>query len=216
MNNASKLIPAALLTLSMSAQAGVTITIQEVGDDVVVSGAGYLSIQTDSPFEGNVSAGNDVLDPSNYKIQVGSSTKALDYYIFQPQGEIEVGVQPSFGTGGEAQQVTNNTGDPFGISFPFPAAMTIGVATDYLSDSQINFRATFAGETLASLGIDLGSSRWRWGQAEAGQFVLLNVIPRATAPAAAIPVPTLGALGLIGLAGAIGTAGIAINRRRKQ
>lgn len=216
MKAVSYIFAASLLATSFGAQAAITITIQEVGGDVVVSGAGYLDIQTESPFEAGVSADNDVLDPSNYKIQVGSNTKALDYFIFQPQGEGDLGVQPSFGAGVEVQQPTNNTGDPFGISFPFPAAITIGVATDYISGNPINFSATFADETLASLGIDLASSRWGWGQNDEGEYVLLNVIPRAAIPVAATPVPTLGAFSLMGLAGAIGAAGVAMNRRRKQ
>lgn len=213
-----KLIPAALIALSMSAQAAVIITIQEVGQDVVVSGSG--SIASDwlgGPVPTQIFS-TDILDPSNYTIQAGNPTTEMNLYELQAiPGDPETN-EPRFGNGPEVTQTTNNTGDAFGIRFSQPELMQLAIPTDYVSGEQMNFRVTFPGATLNSLGIELGSSTWNWtGQPELDQHVTLNVIPRAgTPPVAASSVPTLGALGLMGLAAAIGTAGVAMTRRRKQ
>ena len=219
MKTCLKLIPCALLAFAINAQAAVTITIQEVGNDVVVNGTGFVSIDPAMKVGTEQDSAFDILDPSAYRIQAGSNTTELNYFYFQPHWEsIEMaGQQPSFGTGSEIRQPTNNTGDAFGISFENDGAvLRIALPAEYEQGDRTNFSMTFANTTLSRLGIDPGSSQWSWGVDDEGEFVYLNVIAPAVppTPTAATPVPTLGVFGLLGLAGAIGAAGIAATRRR--
>lgn len=219
MNAYLKLIPAALIGIAVGAQAAVTITIQEVGPDVVVTGSGSIASDWFGEAESTQTFSTDVLDPSNYTIQVGSNpATVMNLYTLQAIAEDPANGVPRFGNGSEVSQATNNTGDAFGVSFPDSDLMQLAIPADYVPDEEMRFSVTFRGATFESLGIDLGSSTWNWtGQPQLDENVTLNVIPRAdTPPVAAAPVPALGAFGLMGLASAIGVAGVAMARRRKQ
>lgn len=219
MNAYLKFIPAVLIGISVGAQAGVTITIQEVGQDVVVSGSGSIALDWLSEAESTQIFSTDILDPSNYTIQAGSNpATVMNLYTLQAIAEDPENAVPRFGNGPEVSQATNNTGDAFGVSFPDSELIQLAIPADYVPNEEMHFRVAFPGATLKSLGIELGSSTWNWtGQPELDEHVTLNVIPRAdTLPVAATPVPALGAFGLMGLAAAIGAAGIPMTRRRKQ
>lgn len=212
----SYLFAASLLAASFGTQAAITITIQEVGDDVIVNGSGFLSNYGEGSGDGAITVlTNDSLDPSGGTIQAGNtSTDTKTYLNQQPEPIV-------FGNGPMSSQPTTNTGDPFGISYPFPAVLGITLPAEYISGSPLQFSMTFAEATLESLGIHLGTYAWQWGDVENSpddSRVVLNVISRAVVPQpiTATPVPTLGTFGLMGLAGAIGAAGVAMNRRRKQ
>lgn len=224
MKHALQLLPAALLALSLQAQAAVTITIQEVGNDVVVTGSGSidslngfaslqpepLTLDTLEPTRGFVLAGT--ADPS-------SSMTTYGYMRTGPD---------SFGGGSHVSKPTENTGDLF--AFDPNSAPSFGLLylpSDYVPGATLNFSTRWSEQSLENLDIELGSYEWiltsPWAPGSAAETITLNVIPAAelppeTAPppATATPVPGLGAFGLIGLAAAIGTAGAAMARRRKQ
>lgn len=210
------LFAASLLAASIGAQAGITITIQEDGGNVVVSGSGFLDIDSDNPFDTGLDT-NDTLDPSNYTIIAGSNTVSLTHVAVQPHYSTppeDFNIQPNFGSGPEIQQPTSNTGSPFAIHFPDPIMLVLAVPENYVSGEALSFSMTFANQTLDSLGIAIESTRWSWGEDGDGEFVDMEVI--RPAPVAPTSVPTLDVFGLLGLAGAIGAAGVAMTRRRKQ
>lgn len=218
MNTYLKLIPAALIATSLGAQAAVTITIQEVGRDVIVRGSGTVDTDYFSKPVPTEIFPEDVLDPGKYTIRAGNSTAVMNLYDLQAIAEAPTNGVPNFGDGPEVSQATNNTGDAFGVSFPSTGMIQLAIPADYVANAEMRFRVTFAGTSFDDLGIELGSSTWNWtGQPGLDEHVTLNVIPRAdTPPVVASAVPTLGAFGLMGLASAIGVAGVAMARRRKQ
>lgn len=215
MKHSLKLIPAAFLALSVSAQAAVTITIQEVDGDVVVSSEGAIDSLVGLTPSGVYSCGAQI-HPAEAKLC--SSTRPLANY----RGATS---SASFGSGIQNSVVTQS-GSEFAITGPDPLHGGPFIVLDqgYQLGNEIDFTLTFTGKTLEDLGIDVGEYMWTWGIAqdgESGDSVTLIVIeptiePEPPIPAAPTPVPTLSIFGLMGLAGAIGTAGIAINRRRKQ
>lgn len=206
----------ALLACTMSAHAAVTITIQELDGDVVVSSEGAINSMVGLTPNGTLSCGAQI-HPAEAKLC--SSTRSLANY----RGATSLA---SFGSGPQNSLVTQS-GSEFAITGPDPIHGGPFIVLDqgYQLGDDIDFTLTFAGQTLEDLGIDVGEYMWTWGTAQDGvngDSVTLNVIqpviiePEPPAPVAPTPVPTLGIFGLMGLAGAIGAAGIAMTRRRKQ
>lgn len=215
MKHSFKLL-SALLACTMNVHAAVTITIQEIDGDVVVSSEGAINSMVGLTPSGSLSCGAQI-HPAEAKLC--SSTRSLASY----RGAIS---SASFGSGPHNSVVTQS-GSEFAITGPDPVHGGPFIVLDqgYQLGNGIGFTLTFTGKTLEDLGIGVGQYMWTWGTAQDGvngDSVTLNVIepviiePEPPVPAAPTPVPALGVFGLMGLAGAIGAAGIAMTRRRQQ
>lgn len=211
MNHALKPIPASILFCAISAQAAITITIQEKDGGVVVAGSGtmdtFVGLNNIGVEEPSIYVGLSSINPSNANIDTVLNRSILYQGLTGPT---------KFGPGGEAATTAGSASYGFGIR---PGANGTGVIVwpeSLGADTIIQFEIPYPEETLESMGIESGFYQWTWGTAQDGVnggSVTMNVIAPPAPPAAAIP--ALSAFGLVGLAGAIGAAGVAMNRRRK-
>jgi hypothetical protein len=95
----------------------------------------------------------------------------------------------NFGTGGSANG-TSGSGDLFGL---IQGGQVLTVPDNYLSGDPLSSSTTYSGQTFASLGLDVGSFTWSWGEDEKADSLTLNIVPE---PSTAL----LVGLGFIGLA----------------
>lgn len=217
MKHALKLFPVALLTMTLSAQAAVTITIQEIDGDVVVAGSGAINSLAGLTLINSISSDGFFAQTNPSTASIGALQRG--YHIYLYEGHIS---PQNFG-GGKSSKATivNSTGFSIGdtnVSGVTTANFGLGLPASYVLGSLINFVMTYEAKTLDDLGIIAGTYEWKWGTAQDGangDSVILNVIAPAAIPTPA-PVPTLSAFGLMGLAGVIGAAGVAMTRRRKK
>ena len=172
------------------------LDINEVGSDVVATGSGSIDLTGLTFFNTYTvsGAGKAGIFPRGSTIVLGERGTESRY-----QGGTSVS---AFGTGGSLPTELS-TGSPVGL---LGSAGNIVVPADYVSATQLGIStATFAGQTLSSLGLTRGIYTSTWGEgATADSFtVYIGVAPPADVPAPA-------ALGLLGL----GALTVAARRRR--
>ncbi|MDH5857247.1 IPTL-CTERM sorting domain-containing protein [Lampropedia aestuarii] len=218
MKHLSRILAAVLFAGSLSAQAAVVITIDQVGDDVVLKGSGSIDTRnglrrshSTNPPAG--SAGVYRMRPLTAYIAAHSNELAVYQGMEGPETIGPGYIGPGRYTVANQYSGGNLVLDRTLIAFDGSAALPI----------PIDFSMTFENQTLETIGIDVGRYKWTWGTPEDGDSLTVCaglpapcVEEEPTAPTRATPVPTLGAFGLMGLAGVIGAAGAAMTRRRKQ
>lgn len=201
----SSALGVATLACSFAAQAAYTITMQQVGPDVVATGSGSFSLAGLTPTL--VGLGGGAVIPPNGLVGVGpvAPLPGVQMYAAAMSGPA------SFGTG-VASFADSGTGAGVGMN---RAVSAFGVPIGYVANTPLGTStATWTGQTFASLGITPGTYVWTWGAGPtADSFTLIvNATP---APAAATSVPTLSEWGTISLAGMLALLGITTVRRRK-
>jgi hypothetical protein len=147
------------------AQAGYTVTLQQVGPDVVATGSGAIDLTglnflLSRPIEPGIQPSGGAF--SDGSIVTGPTpTTMVDSYYFALSGPTNfgspVGTLASSGSG-------NKVGIGGGHSLHVPRGYVSGT---FLSDS-----ATYSGETLASLGVTPGTYVWTWGTGANQNFTL--------------------------------------------
>ncbi len=166
------------------------ITIEQIGSDVVVSGQGRLD---DSGLTPNTAGGGfGVLFPSLGALSLGTPVNGYIGFTDFPAGALYASPLPAFGAGGFTSPTTTS-GDYILIE-----AGLLGVPRDYVFGDPLSGSATFAGATLASLGVDPGHYEAVLAN---GETIGLTVV--APAP---IPLPATLPLALAG-AGVLVAAG---------
>lgn len=178
-----------------SGNAAIIVTMVESGGDVVATGSGtanltgltLFSSPTAVLFGKNASAGVLILGP-------GPSQGLASIY----KG---ISGPASFGATG-TDLASSGLGDVMGVSFSGADDLLL-LPVGYVSGTALNSSLTFAGDTLASLGVTPGIYVWNWGSgADADSFTL------SIGNVTAIPVPS--ALSLL----AFPLAGLFFSRRR--
>jgi hypothetical protein len=167
------------------AQAGYTVTLQQVGPNVVATGSGTISLT------GLTFGGSGSLDPyvSPYSvphplggsigISTGPTSSAVDsYYGFNEP--------TSFGTRG-LTAASSGSGDMVGIATTFWGSF-LSVPTGYVSGTALWGRAIYTGKTFATLGVTPGTYEWTWGNG-ANQKFKLRILPEIL-PANGPPIVT--------------------------
>jgi len=193
----------ATLACSLAAQAAYTVTMQQVGPDVVATGSGSFSLAGLTPTLVGV-GGGAVIPPSGL-VGVGpvAPLPGVQMYAAPVSGPA------SFGSG-VASIATSGTGAGVGMN---RAASAFGVPIGYVANTSLGTStATWAGQTFVSLGITPGTYVWTWGAGPTADSFTLIV--NAT-PAAATSVPTLSEWGTVSLAAILALLGFATVRRRK-
>lgn len=192
------LVGGALALLSVSAHAVYTIQIVETGGDVVATGSGSLNMTAVSSMIG--ASQWAFIIPSAPWVTVGQTVgTGVDYYTMQ-----NFVTPPNMGAGGFVT-ATSGSGGNVGVT---PA--TVIVPLGYVSGTALpSSTSTWAGASLASLGLTPGSYTWSWGSGPTADSVVVNVV--AASPQA---VPTLGEYAMLGLASLLAMSGIAYARKR--
>ena len=163
------------------AQAGYTVTLQQVGFDVVATGSGPISL-TGLTFSesGSVSpaikpVGIGIGRLGSRFIYTGPTSSSVDFYFGQISGPT------SFGSSPFISSASSGSGDMVGITAGLFGTALI-VPTGYVSGNPISDRATYRATTLANTHVTPGTYVWKWGKGANQNFTLktLPAIPPAT------------------------------------
>lgn len=134
---------------------GFTVTIQEVGSDVIWSGSGSFDISnlslenTDQLAAGFAAASAIWAVGPNFPVNVELyGGFAFDTY------------PTSFGSGGSP--ASNGTGDLFGILFG-GSGRSLVVPENYISGTQLSGSTTYANTTISGLNLVVGTYTYSWG-----------------------------------------------------
>jgi len=162
-----------------SAQAGYTVTLQQVGPNVVATGSGAinltgLTVLYPGSLDPHVSPYNVLLPlGGTIGISTGPTSSSVNNYSvrFGPT---------SFGTGG-LTAASSGSGDMVGIARTFWGNV-LSVPTGYVSGTALSSMAIYTGKTFATLGVTPGTYKWTWGNGANQNFTLkiLSAILPAT------------------------------------
>jgi len=142
-----------------------TMTLKQVGSDVVVTGSGAVNL-TGLTLEFNVAPAAGIV-AGNGVINAGQSSVNVPAYggFSGPT---------SFGPGGSFFPNTNS-GDFVGINNSFG---TIFVPAGYVSGTPLSDSSTYNSATFASLGVTPGTYVWSWGDGANQRFTLrIGAVP---------------------------------------
>ena len=157
-------IALAIVLLSVrAAEAGYTVTLQQVGPNVVATGSGAIDL-TGLTLEGRGGRDHPGIDPLGGTIATGRVVSGIDIY----QGFTG---PTSFGSG-LGSDPTTASGD-----FVEMADRQLVVPLNYVSDTPLSDSMTFNNATLDTLGVTPGTYVWTWGTGANQNFTL--VIPGA-------------------------------------
>ena len=153
------------------AQAGYTVTLQEVGSNVVATGSGAIDL-TGLTFV--VFRLYPAINPHEATIVTGLPDSFVDLYDSGASGPT------SFGSSPVGTSASSGSGDKVGIV----GGHTLAVPTGYVSGSALSDRATYSDTTVASLGVTPGTYVWTWGTGANQNFTLQIPTPPPGPPVA--------------------------------
>jgi PEP-CTERM motif len=181
---------ALLAGLSSQTQAAFTITIQQVGSNLVATGSGSINLTGissngfgfDTPHIAGAFASADV----------GATGNNISY------GTTFTGGVPSFGDQFSIGE-TSGTGDWVGIDGQFGQ---LYLPPGYVSGNPLAGTGVYVGQSISSMDLVPGSYTWSWGTGPTADSFTVNII--------GVPEPSSIVLG------ALGVGLLAIARRRRQ
>jgi hypothetical protein len=176
------------LCLGTPAQSAVIETLEQVGTNVVAIGTGTIDLRDLSPESTNGGLAPAIV-PSVAALSVGNSPgDVYDFYT-------GISGPSSFGPSANAKFGTSGDGSILGIY-----AAGIYLPHSYTSGGPLAGTATWANQTLDSLGVTPGTYVWTWGTGpDADSFTLEIGAASTTTPLpAAFPLFASG-LGVMGL-----------------
>ena len=164
-----------------------TITLQQVGSNVVATGSGAFNL-TGLTFSGSGPAAESGIIPSLGFIAINAGSVDADVYVGFTG-------PTSFGSGGLS--LSNSfSGDFFALEEGNDAFLAL--PQGYVSGSALSNSMTFNSATFASLGLTPGTHVWSWGTGLPNQNFTL-IIGGAGVPDGGSTVSLLG-FGFLGLA----------------
>jgi hypothetical protein len=179
-------------TPTHSAPSGFSVTINEVGPDVVMSASGSLDLS------GLIVVGTGVgpyggggIGVSTATFLMGTTGLTFDQYSGFTS------TPSSFGTGGGGNSTTTS-GDVFGVVFQGAPPYELVVPNGYTSGTAISSTQTFASASFSSLGLTPGTYTYTWGTGSSINVVVGGggVTPTPTATSQTpTPTPTSGGTG---------------------
>lgn len=182
--------------------AEVDVTIEQSGADVVATASGSLDTASLSGSGASVISLLEYVGPGDYAYLVGmggggSATVFLPTFATtQPLQGAAISVLADSSSGG-----------PVGVD-AVGGSVRLYVPAGYVSGSPVNASSTWAGQTLASLGLAPGSYAFDFG-ADSITFTVVGAPPGPPARSQAIPVMPAGILALLVVfLGIVGAAGL--------
>jgi hypothetical protein len=156
---------------------GFTVTVSEVGSDVVFSGSGSFKLGG-LTFDSTTNQGAG-LSPGDAQWIIGN-TASLDVY-----NSLTLTYPTSFGPGGSFSPPTN-VGSTFGIINGGGSGKVLLVPSGYTTGTYISGTSTYSNSTITSLGLTPGTYTWTWGTGATidSMIMIINV------PATPTPTPT--------------------------
>lgn len=159
-------------TSSPGPTASYTITIKEVGSDIVMMGSGTLNIDDLTLVAGSTGPAGSGLGISTATFIFG----AVGGYFDQYSGIL---TNPSnFGTGGGGQ-ASSSAGDIVGVIYDMAPPHMLIVPAGYTSGSYLTSSQTFNGQTFNTLGLVAGTYSYTWGTGSNAE--ILSVVVGGTA-----------------------------------
>jgi hypothetical protein len=191
----------AVLAAGVDARADITITIDQVGLNVVATESGEIATGALTPVSniGNVPAiagfsAVAVLGPA-----VESSNDSWYSGISGPS---------SFGTtNGNVTNASSGTGETVGIN---GSAGVVFLPPGYISGTQTSASATFDNTNFTTLGLVAGTYTYTWGTGGPDQTLTVQI-----GPAAAVPEPSTAIVAVFGAVGFV-TYGWSRHRRHQR
>lgn len=182
----------------VNAHAIYTISLTQVGSDVVMSGSGQINT-TGMTSAASVSSCSSRFDPPGTTVCLGTGNYGLRF----GGGITGAGVPSAMGT----LQVfgSSATGAPLVIS-----TNDLYLPAGYVSNSPITNSVTFVGRTLATMGAVVGTYTMTL---TSGDTIVVNV---GGATPASVSVPTMDGVGALALALMLLTGGYFSLRRRRE
>jgi len=156
------------------AQAGYTVTLQQVGPDVVATGSGAIDLHgltvSRSFFQdpGIKPFGHILVGPAS--IATGPTSSSVHPYFGAITGP------RIFGSSANFTLASSGSGDMVGISAELAFQTFLSVPTGYHSGSFLSDSATYSGQSFATLGVTPGTYVWKWGTG-ANQNFTLQILP---------------------------------------
>jgi hypothetical protein len=139
-----------------------TVTLQQVGSNVVANGSGAINL-TGLPINPITVSANSILIARRGDISTGPTfLSTVDIYAAVLTGP------PNFGSGREVFPDTGS-GDLVGISID---QALLFVPQGYVSNAALSDSMTFNNATFASLGVTPGTYVWTWGDGADQRFTL--------------------------------------------
>src|SRR4029077_8466530 len=156
----------ACLGIRQSAQAGYTVTLQQVGPDVVATGSGAINLHG-LTFTESTSV-NPAISPSFFaSIYTGPTSSTVDHY-YAPSGPTSFGSGP----GGYASSGSGDMVGTSGVHYGGHFYRFLAVPAGYVSGTALSDSAIYTGKTFASLGVTPGTYVWTWGTGANQNFTL--------------------------------------------
>ena len=187
----------AAVCLPRPAKASFIINIAQSGPDVVATGSGSLNVSGLTNGGTHTSVINGFIGPSGDVIELDTTGSQYTAY----NGSIAIGPS-NLGPAASGPFTTSFTGDVVGIQPGLPGVVV--VPDGYASGSALSDSATWAGTTIAGLGLTPGTYVYSWGTGPSADTLTLNVTA-----------PEPGSMALIALGG-LGLAGFAVRGRSRR
>ena len=160
------------------AQAGYTVTLQQVGPDVVATGSGAIDLHwTDFFSIGFRDPGISLTLGSRIAIiYTGPTSSSVDIYSGPVDRRVSGAV--SYNVCQQWQRRHGRDSRASGIY-----GVLLSVPAGYVSGTALSDSATYSGATLATLGVTPGTYVWKWGTGANQNFTLQikTPVPASTA-----------------------------------
>lgn len=163
---------------------GFTVTISEVGSNVVMSASGTLNINDLTFVNSDIFTGPGGLGVDSATFIMGTSGGFSAYSGFT--------TTPSNLGSGSGTGASSGSGDVFGVIFQGSPPYQLVVPSGYTTGQSISSTQTFNSQTFSSMGLVPGTYTYTWGSGANADSI--NVVVGGPAPTPT-PTPTQGVSG---------------------